>query len=233
MNLDYTTGFEPRTEVVELWKALPTPGPELEARVAELKQVPGVEVFDEVWTSRVEKTEVLYKLFWDFFGLVDWRLGDGGKVNPFISLGIENVFQHADPDHFERKVSRNIRTPPPYARACVAVQLQLGRFFDAYVMDDGKGFVHPETGDCIMAEALQTGVGFGKHSTFKKGLKECLRNPDESILISVGSWIRKPGPYTGFSPVEPAPPAYQGIKGTLICGRFYHPKVQDEMRGTC
>jgi len=76
-----------------------------------------------------------------------------------------------------------------------------------------------------MREAVQLGRGFGKHSVYGQGVNLSLVQPDESVLISVDSWIRKPGPYTGFSPVEPAPRAYQGIKGTLVCGRFYHPNI--------
>ena len=234
MNLDYTTGFEPRQEVVELWKALALPVPERIKKCDELIKIPEIELFEDVLTGRVREALRLKRLIENFFGDNEQaRHSRGSAMDEFLSASIENVFQHADPGEYPRQHTRGVYTQVPYARAAVVADIQKGRWLDLYVLDDGKGFVHPNTGEDVMREAVQLGRGFGKHSVYGQGVNLSLVQPDESVLISVDSWIRKPGPYTGFSPVEPAPRAYQGIKGTLVCGRFYHPRVQDEMRRTC
>ncbi|HIG95772.1 TPA: hypothetical protein HA249_02680 [Candidatus Woesearchaeota archaeon] len=234
MNLDYTTGFEPRTEVVELWKALALPVSERVKKCDKLREIPEIELFENVRAASVLEWRLLRQLVQNFFGGSEQaRHSRGSAMEEFLSASIENVFQHADPEEYFRRDVRGVYTPAPYARAAVAADIQKERWMDLYVMDNGMGFVHPNTGEDVMREAVQLGRGFGKHSVYGQGVNLSLVQPNESVLISVDSLIRKPGPYTGFSPVEPAPPAHQGIKGTLVCGRFYHPRVQDEMRRTC
>ena len=215
--------FQLDTKVIELWRRLSDPLEEVERLVADLNAQSQTEVFDEldahVYFATILDKDRYLQMLADFYKPEQF---DEHPISRFINLGIENVAQHADDPEAKILWRRGLHMPLDRARSLVVAQHTPQEYCDIYILDNGQGFIHPETGENTIHEVVKYGAGYGKHSEHCMGLSNALNAADKTAIISAGKMFFKETKSEILMTEHPIPSDLEQTPGALVFGRVIY-----------